>query len=87
MPHGRVLGRFQVVFTKSRDWEFAGSIGHEVAGAEIAGQGLLVNFCLERHESMEQGFRAGGTAGDMDIDGNKPVDALEDVVALFERAA
>ena len=48
---------------------------------------FLFDFALETHEAFEEGFWAGRASGDVDIDGNEVVDALEDGVGAVHSAA
>ena len=48
---------------------------------------FLFDFALETHEAFEEGFGAGRASGDVDIDGNEVVDALEDGVRAIHATA
>src|SRR6185503_15651865 len=47
---------------------------------------LLVNFFLKFDESRDQGLRSGRAAGNVNINGQKFIDARNDVISLLERA-
>src|SRR4051812_41445773 len=84
LPHGGILRRTQVVFAKFRDGIFAAIVGAEMAWGVGAGNALAADFFLQRDQAVEQGFGAGWAAGNVDVDGDEAVDALQDVVALLE---
>ncbi len=47
---------------------------------------FAVDFALEAHEAFEEGFWARRAAGDVDVDGDDAVDALEDGVGAVHAA-
>src|SRR5690606_21762876 len=65
--------------------EGAVALGDDVGGlaavAEVVGDGLLAaDLLLEAHERVEVGRRVRRAAGDVDVDGEEVVDALDDAV-------
>src|SRR5436190_13736689 len=70
-----------------RHWEFAWRVWNKMAWAVWAGQLLLVDLALQRHEGMDERFGSRWTAGDVHVHRDVAVNALEHVVALLERPA
>src|SRR5262245_20196104 len=84
LKHVPIRRRFQVVFAKCRHGELTRLIRLEKLGFICAGQFLIVNLALQFHECVKQCLRARRTAGDVNIDRNVTVDALEHIVSLLE---
>src|SRR5207249_2259021 len=87
LPNFWILRRNQVMFAILRHRKFTRRTGIEVARAIWAGQFLLVDSPLQRHESVDKRFGPRRTAGNVHIDRNVAVDAFEDVVTLLEWSA
>src|SRR5258706_3267262 len=49
--------------------------------------GLLINFFLQLDEACNESLRCGRTAGDVNVNGQKFINARNYVIALFERSA
>src|SRR5688572_7294635 len=86
-PHVRIARGHEVVLTELRYGKLAGSIRIEMARTVGTGELLFVDLALKRHEGVDKRLGPWRTTGDVDIDGDVTVDALEDVVALLERPA
>src|SRR5688572_28870491 len=56
-----------------------------MARATFAGEGLCIDFALQRHEGVHQRFRPRWAARNVNIHRNITIDALEHVVTLLER--
>src|SRR6516165_10493196 len=85
LPHGRVVGRLQIVCAVVRHREFTRRICHHESWPLLACKNLLIDLFLQSHERVQQSLRAWRAAGNVHVHGNVTVNALQHVVSLFER--
>src|SRR5208283_4149682 len=87
IPEGGVLGRLEVVGPEGGHGAVAGRPGLEVRRRGGPGEPLAADLLLELHEAVQERLGPRRAPGDVDVDRDVAVDALQDVVALLERAA
>ena len=75
------------MLTELRHWKLARFVGIQMPRTFWTSEFLSLDLFLEGHDGVEERLWARWTSWDVHVHGDVPIDALEDVVALFERAA
>src|SRR5687768_6998447 len=87
LPDVGIAGWFEIAFTEFGNGVFAAIVGSQMARRIGAGEALSTDLFLQRHQAVEQCLGARRAAGNVDVDRDVAIDALEHVVTLLERAA